>query len=69
VHSTSIAPKFWIALSRLTITFFCDMAIAPLERHTVTIMGSISGVRPTATDSANRNASSQLPLPMPLIRK
>src|SRR5579871_6308605 len=45
VQSTSIAPKFWIEFSRLTITFFRDMASAPFERHTDTIIGSISGVR------------------------
>ena len=53
-----MAPKFWIELSRLTMTFFFDIASAPLERLTVTIIGSISGVRPTATDRPNRSASS-----------
>ena len=53
VHNTSIAPKFWIALRRLTITFLRDIAIAPLARLTVTIIGNISGVRPTATATAN----------------
>ena len=69
VHNTSIAPKFWIELSRLTITFRRDIAIAPLARLTVTIMGSISGVRPTATATANSSASNQLPLVRPLITK
>ena len=41
---------------------------APLARLTVTIMGSISGVSPTATAMANRNASSQLCLLSPLMR-
>ena len=59
VHSTSIAPKFWIEFRRLTMTFLRDMAIAPLARLMVTIIGSISGVRPTATATANRNASIQ----------
>ena len=68
VHSTSIAPKFWMASSRLTMTFLRDMATAPLARLAVTIIGSISGVRPTATDSANRNASTQSPLVSPLMR-
>ena len=54
-----MAPKFWIEFSRLTITFFRDMVMAPLERQTVTIIGSISGVRPTATASAKKNASVQ----------
>ena len=69
VHSTSIAPKFWMALRRLTMTFLRDMAIAPLARLTVTIIGSISGVRPTATATANSSASSQSCLVRPLIRK
>ena len=68
VHSTSIAPKFWIELRRFTITPRPDIAIAPFERHTDTIIGSISGVRPTATASAKKNASCQLCLVNPLIR-
>ena len=66
--STSIAPKFWMAFRRLTMTFLRDIARAPLERLTVTIIGSISGVSPTATAMANRNASSQLCLLSPLMR-
>ena len=62
VHSTSMAPKFWIASRRLTITFWRDSTTAPLASVEVTIMGSISGVRPTATDSANKKASPQSPL-------
>ena len=50
VQRMSIAPRFWIELSRLTMTFFFDIAMAPLERFTVTIIGSISGVSPTATE-------------------
>jgi len=69
VHNTSIAPKFWIEFSRLTMTFLRDMAIAPLARLTVTIIGSISGVRPTATATAKSNASSQSCFVRPLIRK
>ena len=69
VHSTSIAPKFWIASSRLTITFLRDSVTAPRASVEVTIIGSISGVRPTAIDSANSNACSQSPLVKPLIRK
>src|SRR4029078_6298440 len=46
-----------------------DIASAPLARLTVTIMGSISGVRPTATATANNSASSQLPLVRPLMTK
>ena len=73
VQRTSIAPRFWIELSRLTITFFRDMPMAPRDRQTVTIIGSISGVMPTATAIAKKNASFQssrvLPLVSPLITK
>ena len=70
VHSTSIAPKFWIALSRLTMTFLRDIAIAPLERQTVTIIGSISGVRPDRHGDREEEAPrSQLPLVRPLMTK
>ena len=68
VHKMSIAPRFWMECSRLMITFFLDMAIAPLERQTVTIIGSISGVSPTATARAKKKASCQFPFVMPLIR-
>ena len=69
VHNTSMAPRFWMEFRRLTMTFFLDMARAPLERHTVTIMGSISGVMPTATAKAKKKASCQLCLVNPLMRK
>ena len=51
-----------------TITFFFDIEIAPRERFAVTIIGSISGVRPTATERAKKKASPQFPLLTPLIR-
>ena len=63
-----MAPKFWMEGSRLTMTFFLAMVSAPLARFTVTIIGSISGVSPTATERPNRRASSQLPLVMPTMR-
>src|SRR5665213_2722187 len=69
VQSTSIAPKFWMELSFLTMTFFLDIASAPLERQTETIIGSISGVRPTATDMAKKKASFQSCLRNPLMKK
>jgi hypothetical protein len=50
-----------------TITFWRAMAIAPRERLAVTIIGSISGVRPTATERAKKKASPQLPLLTPVI--
>ena len=68
VQSTSIAPRFWIEFSRLTITFLRDMAMAPRDRQTETIIGSISGVRPTATAIAKKKASFQLCLVSPLMR-
>src|ERR1051325_3621243 len=69
VHNTFIAPKFWMELSFLTMTFFLDIASAPLERQTETIIGNISGVRPTATAIAKKKASFQLCLNRPLMRK
>ncbi len=69
VHSTSIAPKFWMDGSRLTTTFFLAMVSAPFARFTVTIMGSISGVRPTAMERPNRRASTtQSPLVIPTMK-
>ena len=43
--------------------------MAPLARLTVTIIGSISGVSPTATEIAKRKAESQSPLNAPLMKK
>ena len=56
VQRTSMAPKFWMEFRRLTMTFLRAMAIAPLERQTEMIMGSISGVRPTATDREKKKS-------------
>src|SRR6516225_9030383 len=58
-----------MALSRFTMTLTRDIAIAPFARLTVTIIGSISGVRPTATATANSKASSQSCLVKPLMKK
>ena len=63
-----MAPKFWMDCSFLTMTFFLDMARAPLARFTVTIIGSISGVSPTATARPKSRASTQLCLVMPMMR-
>ena len=49
------------------MVFFFDICTAPLAKLVVTIIGSISGVNPTATDSANSTASSQSPFVKPLI--
>ena len=56
-----------MALRRLTITLRRDMAIAPFARFELTIMGNISGVKPTATARAKSEASTQSPLLKPLI--
>ena len=58
-----------LALRRFTTTLRLAMAIAPFARLALTSIGSISGVRPTATETANRNACSQSPLVKPLITK
>ena len=69
VHSTSIAPKFCTEFRRLTTTLRRAIATAPRARFALTIIGSISGVRPTATASAKVRALSQSPLVSPLIMK
>src|SRR5579864_1205578 len=56
-------------LIRLTMTFLRLIASAPWERQTDTIMGSISGVRPTATAIAKKNAAFQSCFVKPLMRK
>src|SRR5450759_3677817 len=68
VHRISIAPKFWMALSLFTMHFRRAITTAPLARLVVTIIGSISGVSPTATETANSSDSSQSPLVIPLMR-
>ena len=64
-----MAPRFWMELRRFTMTFFFDIAIAPFDRQTETIIGSISGVKPTATAIEKKKASPQWCLVKPLIRK
>ena len=56
-----------MAFRRFTMTFFPDIDSAPRERQTLTIIGSISGVRPTATATAKKNASFQSCLVRPLM--
>ncbi|CRH67467.1 Uncharacterised protein [Chlamydia trachomatis] len=46
---------------------FLLIKTAPLAKHVVTIIGSISGVKPTATEIANSDAATQSPLVKPLI--
>ena len=53
-----MAPRSWIAESRFTITFRLDSSIADRASVTVTIIGSSSGVSPTASASANISDSS-----------
>ena len=47
------------------IVSFRDMIRLPLARHALMTIGSISGIKPTATDKANVKDSSQLPPVMP----
>ena len=61
VQRMSMAPKFWMEFRFLTMVCFLLMETAPLARQVVTIMGSISGVKPTAMEMPNRNASNQSP--------
>ena len=44
------------------MTFFFDMAMAPLDKLSETSIGSISGVSPTATANAKRRACVTFPL-------
>ena len=59
VHSTSMLPRSWIAPSRFTITCAFAMRMAPRASVTEMIIGSSSGVSPTARATANRKLSSQ----------
>ncbi|KXT61095.1 hypothetical protein LACDD01_01531 [Lactococcus sp. DD01] len=61
VQSISIEPRFWIADRFFTMTFSLLRATAPLAKFALTIMGSISGVRPTATAMAKKNDVSKSP--------
>jgi hypothetical protein len=58
VHSTSMLPRSSIASSRLTITPRLTIARAPRASVTLTIAGSSSGERPTASATANSSDSS-----------
>ena len=52
-----MAPRSWIAARRFTITRRAARRLAPLASVTVTTIGRSSGVRPTASASANRSDS------------
>ena len=69
VHSTSIAPRFWMDGRRLTIASFFAMFLAPWDRLAVTMTGSISGARPTATASEKRIAATTSLFVTEFIRK
>ena len=56
-----------MASSRLTMTLRRDSMTAPLASVVVAIIGSISGVSPTAMAKANSKAWSQSCLVKPLI--
>ena len=51
-----------------TIVFFLDIETAPLAKQVVTIIGNISGVKPTAMEIANKKASTQSFLVIPLTK-
>src|SRR6516164_949899 len=59
VHNISMLPRSWIAPSRLTMTCARAMRRAPRASVTETIIGSSSGVSPTARATANRKLESQ----------
>jgi hypothetical protein len=62
-------PRSWIAPSRFTITCAFAMRMAPRASVTDMIIGSSSGVSPTASATANRKLSSQGRLNSKLISK
>ena len=57
VQRISIDPKFSIEVISFTKTSFLASRLLPLDRLTLTIIGNILGVMPTATDNANKRAS------------
>ena len=69
VQNTSISPKVWMELRRLTMVCLRDMFTAPLARDEVMMTGSISGMMPTAMVMPNIRDSSQLPLVRKLAMK
>ena len=65
MHSTSMLPKPCMALMSLMMVCLRLMDRLPLARQAVMTIGSISGIRPTATDSANAKDSSHFPPVIP----
>ncbi len=58
VQSTVMAPRSWIEARRFTITLRAAMRSAPRVSVTVVIIGSSSGVNPTASATENIRDSS-----------
>ena len=58
VHRIVMAPRSWIDARRFTITLRAAMRSAPRDSVTVVIIGSSSGVRPTASATENSSDSS-----------
>lgn len=59
LQRTDIPPRFWMESKRLTIAFFLESLKAPRARFVLTMAGSISGTRPTATLTLNKAALPQ----------
>ena len=57
VQSTSMLPRFSMALSRRTRTPCADIALAPRARLMLRMAGSSSGLRPTARAIENSSVS------------
>ena len=68
IQSTSMLPKLCMAFRSLMVVCFLPIARLPFARQAVMTMGSISGISPTATDSANAKDSSHFPPVIPNIR-
>jgi len=61
IQSTSILPKPCMALISLMMVCLRLMLRLPLARQAVITIGSISGISPTATESANAKDSNHFP--------
>ena len=65
IQSTSMLPKLCMALISLIMVCFLLIARLPLARQAVITIGSISGIRPTATDRAKAKDSIHFPSVIP----
>lgn len=61
-------PKLCMALMFLTMVCLRPIRRPPLIRQALTTIGSSSGMRPTAADSANSSDASQWPFVRPVSR-